>query len=154
MLELVPGEPHWYPRAVGGVVGVLLVALLVNRIQLEYALGSLAFAVAVIVYDRWQSRRRARFVRLMVGSDFSLTLCDSEGRDYPAETTGRSWVTSGVIVIPVKAVGMPSINLVIAADRNDADSFRRFAIICRFGFAVKDSGRHNEAHFNPQGTIK
>ena len=154
MLELRTGEPGWYDPAIGIVLLLLISALVFNRIQLEYSVLMLFLAAIMVLADRWIRRKRGTFTALLVSRDFALTLCDSKGYEFPSEIAGGCWVTPALIVIPTRVQGGGKMHMVISAERNDPDTFRRFSIICRFGFAVPNSERHNVTQLNPQGIIK
>ena len=139
MLELRTGEPPWYIYAVGATVLLLVISLIFNRIQPGFSLLLMLTACLIVAGDRWIRKKRGKYVSLRVSPDFSLTLCDSEAQEYPADTAGVCWVTSQMAIVPVR-VGMERrMQIVVSASGNDPDAFRRFSIICRFGFAVKDS---------------
>lgn len=154
MLELRTGEPPCYDFAVAAAVLTVMGALIFNRIQLEYSVLLLLLAACVVACDRWVRRKRNTFVRLRVTQDFSVALCDQQKREYPSEIAGPCWVSSRMIIIPLKTGHSRRMRIVVVARRNDPDAFRRFSIICRFGFAVTDSERHNVLQLNPKGIIK
>ena len=154
MLELRTGEPRWYPLAVAGFVLALVAAVTLNRIQYEYALLLLLSAIFIVAMDCLVRYRRKAFIRLRVDRDFTLTISNESGDEFAAHKTGACWVSSRMIIIPLRIGAETRINAVISRGHNDPDSFRRFAIICRFGFAVDDSERHNVAQLNPQGSMK
>lgn len=114
----------------------------------------IALAVFILARDHTVRKQREKFVALVVGTDFGLTLYDDTGTEYPCDRAGGCWVSSRMIIIPVGLDGGSRVNSVVSAELNDPDAFRRLSIICRFGFAVEDSERHNVTQFNPQGSIQ
>jgi hypothetical protein len=150
VLELRLGEPGWYGRAVAGVFLAVVAGLVIEPLQPIYMVLLLASALLIIWLDSVERKKRAQFIYLSVTQDFSLMLRDEKGAELSVERINRCWVSARLIVLPVRLANGTRQHLFVAQSRNHPDAFRRFAIICRFGFAVDDSEGHNVAQLNPK----
>lgn len=150
VLELRLGETRWYNPAVAGVFLAVIAALVIEPLQALYMVLLLASALLIIWLDSVGQKNRAQFNYLCVAQDFSLTLRDKKGAEFSVGRINRCWVSSQLIVLAVRLASGTRQHLFIARSRNHPDAFRRFTIICRFGFAVEDSEGHNVAQPNPK----
>ena len=128
-----------------------MIALLLTPLRFHYVLMVLSAAVIIVWQDFKARRARARYRAMLVYPDFSVTLIDRNGSEIPVEHKNQIWASPILIVLPVRASSGALTRLLIARSRNDADAFRRFYVISRFGFAVDDSERHNVPQSNVSG---
>ena len=150
MLEVRTGEPWWYRYLVVAALLLFSVALLIEPIETEFVLMLLVSAAIVFWLDLRKRHKNSRFTAIGVSKDFSITLINREGLETLAEGPFRCWITRQLIVIKVGTESNKSIHLAIAKSLNHPETFRRFSVICRFGFDVEDSDRHNVAQLNPE----
>ncbi len=150
MLELETGHPPWYRWFILAVFLILALVLLVEPLQLQHVLLLVASSLVVLWMESRELKEGKQYPTLCLSSDFSICLIDRKGLEIPAERAVRCWVTRQLIVVTVRLADRRRANLLIARARNHPDAFRRFSVICRFGFAVDDSERHNVAQINPK----
>lgn len=151
VLVLETGEPRWYPRAVVALCAAVVVALLITPLRWPYTVGVILATVAVLWRSWLQLRARARFKALQVYADFSMALVDNKGEESPVSAAGNNWASRVLIVLPLRLANGQKKQIVIARDRNDPDAFRRFMVLCRFGFAVNEGERHNDVQIHTTG---
>lgn len=143
VLELNTGLPGWHRPAVAFLCLAVIAALLITPLRWPFSVAVLLFAAAVLWRTWLQDKGRTRFPRLLVYGDFSLALIDRDGSELTAGGTGHCWVSSRLIVLRLEPAAGRTVPIVIARELNDRDAFRRFKVLCRFGFAVADPQRHN-----------
>lgn len=142
-LELKTGEPPWYVPAAAMVYAIVLIALVLTPLQWPYTLATLTLG-GLVLYRILSNRNRGpRFPTLRVHADLSLSLLSRGCDEVPVAFTGRPWVSAWLIVLPVRLVSGSTERIVISLVLNNDDAFRRFTVICRFGFAVNDREGQN-----------
>lgn len=137
-LELNTGEPPWYLPAAAMVYAIVLIALVLTPPQWPYTLATLILG-GLALYRIISSRNQGqRYPTLRVHADLSLSLLSCDCGEVPVAYTGRPWTSPWLIVLPVRLASGSTERIVISPVLNTDDAFRRFMVICRFGFAVND----------------
>ncbi|MDX1556868.1 MAG: hypothetical protein R3212_12630, partial [Xanthomonadales bacterium] len=104
------------------------------------------------LWRNWSVMREgARYASLRMRSDFSLSLVTTEGSEVGVQAGGYTWVTRWLVVIDLDLPQGSRFNALVAPDRNDAASFRRISVLCRFLFAVAGRERQNGRQSITQG---
>lgn len=151
-LELNTGEPGWYLPAAVMTYAIVLIALVLTPLQWPYTVATLALG-GLALYRIISSRNRGpRFPTLLVHADLSLSLISCDHGEVPVAFTGRPWVSPWLIVLPVRLASGSTERIVISLVLNNDDAFRRFTVICRFGFAVNDRAGQNVDNPNTNTT--
>lgn len=151
VLELRLGEPAWYAAAGVALFLAVVAALFVTPLRWPYASGVLLLACGVLWRDWRQRKARARFPALRVYRDLSLTLIDTGSGEIPVRGNARCWISSCLIVMPLRLPSGENIHAVIARANTPEDAFRRLTVLCRFAFAVDRAERHNGCQSNTTG---
>jgi hypothetical protein len=135
-LELQTGAPRWYFPANIVLFLMVLAALLFTRVQMFWSLVVVTTALIIIWIDLRCAVRQRNPSVIKVYPDGSLSLLDAEYNEISINYAGKCWINSKLIVLPIERVSGSRERLLIARDLNDDDAFRRFAVLCRYGFAV------------------
>jgi hypothetical protein len=115
---------------------MVLAALLFTRVQMFWSLVIVTTALIIIWIDLRCAVKQKISSLIKVYPDGSLSLLDSEYNEISINYAGKCWINSKLIVLPIERVSGSRERLLIARDLNDDDAFRRFAVLCRYGFAV------------------
>jgi len=145
------GTPRWYRPATAVLCLTLIGALLITPLRWPWTVAVLLGAGTVLWRAMLQEQGRARFPALRVYRDFSLALIERDGSEVPASSDGRCWLSSWLIVLPLDIPSGARIRVLIPRELNDPDAFRRFKVVCRFGFAMAHTDRHNGLQSNTTG---
>lgn len=143
VLELRTGEPAWYGWAVTLACLAVIVSLIMSPLRYYWTACVLLLACLVLVRI-WRRRETSSgMVSIYVHPDFTLSLERRDGSVEPVCYDGAAWVSPWLTVIRVRLPRGKRERIVVSRDLNSPDAFRRFTVICRFGFAGDDQGRQN-----------
>lgn len=146
-LELRPGEPRWYLATVGLAYTAVLVSLSIAPLKWPYTLVALILGAVLLFRELSRQARGRRIIGLRVHADYSLTVSGRDGDEVPARLAGGPWVSPWLIVLPLELSSGATERIVVSRDQNTCDAFRRFTVLCRFGFAV--DGREGQNVHDP-----
>ena len=142
-IELRIGPPRWYPYAVAAVCAAVCLALYLAKPEWPFTLLVLALAAGVAARARWHAvtTRKARSIRVFRNG--AVTMLNDSGDEYAVQIRAVHWVTPRLIALAIQPPEGRAIDLVLSRDRNSRQAFRRFVVLCRFGFAADEPGVQN-----------
>lgn len=142
-LELKTGEPPAYLPGAAILYAIVLLALFLTPLEWSCTLATLILGGLALYHVISRRNRGQRFAALRVHADLSLSLLSRDRGEVPVAFTASPWVSRRLIVLPVHLVSGSRERIVISRVLNEDNAFRRFTVICRFGFAVSDREGQN-----------
>lgn len=142
-IELRIGPPRWYPYAIAAVCAAVCLALCLARPEWPFTLLVLALAACIATRARWHAVTTSKARSIRVFRNGAVTLLDHHGTEHSVQVHTVHWATPGLVALAILPAKGRAMNLVLSRDRNSRQAFRRFVVLCRFGFAADEPGVQN-----------
>lgn len=142
-VELRLGPPRWYPAVITCALAAVCLALYLAALEWPFTLLVMALAAGITARTLWRASpsENAQFIRVLRNG--AVMLLSENGLESAAQVRAVHWVTPWLVAITILPSRGRALNLVVSRDRNERDAFRRFVVLCRFGFAASEPGVQN-----------
>lgn len=150
-IELQAGPPCWYRRAV--IIVLLCIFLALGIAALEWKYSLLVLVVAVLTTCLALRPDQQPPATLCILRQGGWILRDTKGNESLVQPCTARWVTSTMVSLVLRTADGSTRPIVVSRDRNELNAFRRFTVLCRFGFAAEDDDVQNNGTVKPNRSL-